>query len=48
MEYEQKEIKPLLEDGTEVFKVKITSEHNQTKWLNVSKKLLIGFYNSFN
>ena len=48
MEYEQEQIKPLLEDGTEFFNIKITSDKNETKWLRIPKKLLIGFYNSFN
>lgn len=49
MEYEQKEIKPLLEDGSLYFNIKITSENGkETKWLRIPKNLLIGFYNSFN
>lgn len=49
MEYEQKEIKPLLEDGSLYFNIKITSENRkETKWLRIPKNLLINFYNSLN
>ena len=48
MEYEQKQIKQLLEDGTEFFNIKITSDKSETKWLRITRNLLISFYNSFN
>lgn len=45
--YEQKQIKELLEDKAEFgYKIKITSDNKETKWLYISKEILTGLYNS--
>jgi hypothetical protein len=47
--YEQKEIKELLEDKAEFgYKIKITSDNKETKWLYISREILINLYNILN
>ena len=52
MNYEQEQIKPLLEDKSEFgYKIKITStspDNKETNWFYISKETLTEFYNSLN
>ena len=34
--YYQKEIEKVLKEKDEFFRIKITSENNETKWMNIS------------
>lgn len=47
MIYEQEQIKPLIEDDNNFYKIKVISEYHETKFLNISKGQLIELYNSF-
>jgi len=46
--YEQKEIKNLLDDSARFgYKLKITSDNKETKWLYIDEKLLFKIYKLF-
>ena len=46
--YEQKEIKALLDDSAKFgYKLKITSDNEETKWLYIDEKILFEVYKLF-